>query len=137
MPLRIRGLAAAAALLTPACAAVEPAPVPAYTPTYTMPVANSSVQLPDWAEAIPSSADLMRVYPTPALADGIEGEARLRCTVMEDRHVDCAVESETPSGAGFGRAALKLAPLFVIREGHPAAAPGGRVAIPVRFALEG
>ena len=137
MTLRIRCLAVAPALLASACAVVEAAPAPAYTPTYTMPSNNSSVQLPSWAEAIPTSADLMRAYPVSALADGIEGEVRLRCTVLEDRHVDCAVESEAPPGAGFGRAALKLAPLFVIREDHPAAAPGGKVAIPVRFALDG
>ena len=63
MTLRIRCLAVAPALLASACAAVEAAPAPAYTPTYTMPSNNSSVQLPSWAEAIPTSADLMRAYP--------------------------------------------------------------------------
>jgi len=133
MVLRIRSLVCAAGLAVASCTAVGTQPLDA--PAHTTPVANSTVQLPAWAEAIPSSADILRAYPLGAMEAGVEGMVRLRCTVLADRHVECVVSDETPSGLGFGPAALKLAPLFVIRSDHPKSAPGSRVAIPVRFAL--
>ncbi len=131
--IRIAGFAAAG--VVPACTAVEQHPAPPVAPAVEMSSSTSDVVLPDWAERMPTQADFRNVYPVRALEADIEGVVRLSCTVLEDRHVECSVASEPSPGVGFGPAAMRLAPLFVIREGHPAAVTGGQVVIPVRFAL--
>lgn len=131
--IRIAGFAAAGVVA--ACAAVEQPPAPPTAPAHEMTGPTTDVVLPDWAERMPTEADFRNVYPVRALDAEIEGVVRLSCIVLEDRHVDCSVASEPSPGVGFGPAAMRLAPLFVIREGHPAAVTGGQVVIPVRFAL--
>jgi TonB family protein len=57
----------------------------------------------------------VRVYPPQALKTGVGGTAKLRCQVRADGHLgDCTVVAEQPLNAGFGAAALQLAPLFQI-----------------------
>lgn len=131
--IRIAGFAATG--LVAACTAVEQPTAPPVAPAYEMTGPAADVVLPDWAERMPTQADYRNVYPVRALLDGIEGVVRLSCTVLQDRHVDCTIAGEPSPGAGFGPAAMRLAHLFVIREGHPAAVPGKQVVIPVRFAL--
>jgi TonB family protein len=90
---------------------------------------------PNWSRR-PVSEDVMRVYPGEALRAGLSGAAVLHCQVKATGDLsDCAVLSETPAGAGFGAAALKLAPLFEARAQTPEGGPkrGGEIRIPIRF----
>lgn len=87
-----------------------------------------------WAERQPTSADYRSTYPQQALQQGLEGQVRLACTLTEDRALDCAVQSETPAGAGFGDAALRLSRLYVVRADY-GLQPGARVILPVRYVL--
>jgi len=61
---------------------------------------------PVWVRT-PSERRLASLYPTRALERGREGEARLRCTVLNDGALDCARIEATPGG--FGTAALRVA----------------------------
>jgi periplasmic protein TonB len=93
---------------------------------------------PDWLNR-PNGRDLVRHYPRRALDRGVTGRAVLDCGVTASgRLVGCAVEAETPAAAGFGAAALKLAPEFRMRplteDGQPV--DGGRVRIPIAFDLD-
>ena len=99
--------------------------------------AAASCKLSAWVK-LPSAEDLAKVYPPDALHQGVEGQATLRCTTQPDgRLADCAVAAETPSGQGFGEAALKLAPRFRAEPPCPGAEetkPGGRE-VAIRFAV--
>ena len=99
--------------------------------------ASNVVALPDWM-ARPSGEDLVRFYPPEALKASLSGMARLECTVVADGHLtDCSVGTESPADAGFGEAALQLAPYFqmkpISRDG--VAVAGSHVVIPIRFAI--
>lgn len=112
-------------------AAVAPAPAEDANP------APSVVVPPDWVHK-PNADDLLRVYPSLALRERVQGVAIFRCEVSEKGTLfDCAVVDEAPKGRGFGEAALKLAPQFKMRPltkaGQPVA--GGTVRIPIRFIL--
>lgn len=61
---------------------------------------------PVWVRT-PSERRLSALYPTRALERGREGQARLRCTVLENGALDCARVEETPGG--FGAAAMRVA----------------------------
>lgn len=79
---------------------------------------------PVWVRQ-PSSEDVDRVYPSDALIDGVPGSVELNCRERIDGSVDkCEVLRETPLGAGFGRAALKLSRSFrftpYLSNGQPA-----------------
>lgn len=97
--------------------------------------AHAQVQSVPWAEQEPTDADYRSVYPVQAMRDGIEGSARLICTVTADRTLDCAVANETPIGAGFGPAALTLSRKYVVSATDPRVYIGARVAVPIRFVL--
>lgn len=48
-------------------------------------------------------------FPRSAMRQSISGQAEIRCTLTQDvRPKDCVVQSETPEGYGFGRAALQV-----------------------------
>lgn len=75
----------------------------------------------------------MAVYPPQALAAGLSGRGTLYCRVTPDGRMEaCDIGSEEPADAGFGEAALRLAPLFrmdvgtMYKEGAP-------IRIPMRF----
>jgi protein TonB len=70
------------------------------------PVAMPVITRPEWVRR-PSG--LTVYYPRRALNRGIEGEAALTCVVSVTGHLDCAVVSETPTGWGFGEAAIRIA----------------------------
>lgn len=67
---------------------------------------------------------LSAVYPALARRAGVEGRVRLSCTVRPDLSADCAVTSETPTGRGFGAAALRVARNYraspLLSDGAPA-----------------
>ena len=90
---------------------------------------------PNWV-ARPSGADVREVYPKEALRQRLEGRATIACEAAADGSLtNCVVAAETPQGAGFGAAALALAPKFRMAAQAADGAPvqGARVRIPVSF----
>ena len=84
----------------------------------------------------PNSEDLARVYPQPALNNGVSGTAIIRCVVTANGAVShCEINDERPGGMGFGDAALRLSPLFKMTrtkaDGRPT--QGCQVSIPIHF----
>jgi protein TonB len=81
------------------------------------------ITTPDW---IRRPSDLAAYYPARALDRGREGVVVLDCLVGVDGRLGCAVLSETPSGWGFGEAALAIARdhemVPATRDGAPVAA---------------
>ncbi len=114
----MRYLIAALALSVAACATPTPPATVAAVP---------------WAERQPTQADFRATYPPAALNAGIGGRVRLACTIKPDRTLDCAVQSETPEGQGFGAAALALAQRYVVRADDPRVQIGNRVVVPIRY----
>lgn len=103
----------------------------------TEPAPSLVVTNPDWARR-PTGDEVGRYYPEAAWREGVEGAATLSCRVEVTGSLKaCAVVSETPAGAGFGDAALRLAPHFKMRpmtvNGQPV--DGGSVRIPLAFRL--
>jgi TonB family protein len=97
------------------------------------------VKDPDWLAA-PSFEERVKAYPKAALDAGVSGETALRCNVKPDGGLtDCALTRETPTGMGFGQAALALADRFRMRpEAIPHPAPGKaqpEVLVPIRWAI--
>lgn len=88
----------------------------------------------DWLKK-PSAENIMAVWPRQALERGVGGRAKITCVVtVQGALRDCKVVEESPTGVGFGAAALALAPQFLMR---PALKDGkpiqGEVSIPVNF----
>lgn len=71
----------------------------------------------------------------PAQAKGAGGEVLLQCTVtVQGTLRDCRPQSETPSGLGFGNAAVVLSSQFLMKPATRAGQPvESRVAIPITF----
>ena len=85
---------------------------------------------------MPDSKTLQKVYPDRATRLGVGGEARMHCKVSVLGLLEnCEIVSESPADFGFGAAALKLAPYFVIRprtvDGVPVG--GWSTTVPIRF----
>jgi protein TonB len=102
------------------------------------PAAPSVITRPDWLRQ-PSADQLAREYPDRALRLDREGRVQLSCTVAADGKVNnCSVTSETPTGMGFGEAALKLTRYFQMRPQTVDGAPvgGAKVNIGIPFKLE-
>lgn len=119
----------------------DPAPVPASgtavraEPT---PPAPPVITQPDWVRK-PTADQMMRAYPSRALATGTTGTASLSCLVRVDGSLSgCAVTSETPGNQGFGRAAMGLSRYFRLspRTVDGQAVDGARVNVTIRFNLD-
>ncbi len=80
---------------------------------------------PDWVRK-PTGEDLAGVFPVEAVKAGKDGRAVINCRVTTDGFLDrCKVLAESPEGLGFGKAALALAPQFLM---SPKIRAGQRVA---------
>jgi TonB family protein len=93
---------------------------------------------PHWVRT-PNGDDFARVYPSAAMRRGIEGHTTMRCDVKADGTLtNCVVTEETPKGAGFGDAALKLAPKFRMTPttDDGKSVEGGSVIIPISWKLK-
>ena len=93
------------------------------------------IRHPAWISK-PTAAQMERVYPRRQLEDGIGGRVTLRCSVtVTGAMANCSVASETPAGAGFGAAAMKLTRHFRIspRTEDGRAVEGAVVTIPLVF----
>lgn len=70
-------------------------------------------------------------YPVPANEQSVAGRVALACTPRADQRMDCQVASETPTGWGFGQAALGMSHSFRVepnmRDGHVIGTPHGAV----------
>jgi TonB family protein len=94
---------------------------------------------PDWVRK-PTGEQMAKYYPKAASDAGKEGFATITCRVRADGTLRaCKVIKQQPGRYGFGEAALKLSSTFRMRArdeyGRPTA--GGRVNIPIKFALAG
>jgi periplasmic protein TonB len=94
---------------------------------------------PKWLSR-PSAAEMSRYYPERAIDQGLNGQATLFCSVVASgKLADCRVIEETPAGARFGDAALKLAAFFRMSprtvDGKPV--DGGLTRISIAFKLTG
>jgi TonB family protein len=80
--------------------------------------APSPVTVPTLWLKVPTQAQRDAVYPVVARANGVAGAAALDCAVRPDGALeDCKVTAETPSGLGFGTAALRLTWSYRVRPG--------------------
>src|SRR5262249_40205179 len=98
------------------------------------PPSPSIITNPTW-EQTPNAGQISLVYPERAMRMEKTGNVRLRCGVSNSGAVsDCAVVAESPTGYGFGDAAVRLSPYFRMKpttsEGQSVA--GAKVDFPVR-----
>ena len=85
-----------------------------------------------WAHK-PLAADYGAAYPPAAANLGLSGEATLHCAVIGDGRLrGCKVLRESPSGYGFGQAAVTVAAYY-----RAAPEAGPEVTFPVRFSISG
>jgi TonB family protein len=97
---------------------------------------SKKVSTADWLRK-PSPDDITRYYPKLAQDHNIGGKVRVQCRLANDGVLnDCVVLSETPTGYGFGEAALNVATRFQMRPGTRDGQPiAGQIIVPIIFSL--
>lgn len=115
-----------------------PAAAPPTSSPTSGPSTASLISRPRWLEQ-PDGGTFARFIPQRALETGQTGRVGLDCAVNgSGRLENCRVSSETPTGWGFGAAALRVPPYFRMAttdlDGQPT--PGRRVRFAVTFAFE-
>jgi len=93
--------------------------------------------MPSWARR-PNGAEYASAFPYAAAVRGVSGKAVVRCGAGHDgRLTGCEVIEETPSGLGFGAAAMELTHFFRFSErSKPLDLPlpdGLKITIPILF----
>jgi TonB family protein len=99
---------------------------------------NPIVQ-PPRAISVPDTAIIRAAYPKLALLLNVPGQAKVRCYVdLFGKTNGCSIAQETPSGFGFGKAAMEIAGYFKLTPKlvDGAAVDHGLVTIPIKFSLE-
>jgi TonB family protein len=83
----------------------------------------------------PSARDFARYFPDRALDDGQSGNVTLDCTIGGNGRLDCSVVSESPTGYGFGRAAMNISRQVRVDPTLPdgSSAGGRRLSLPLSF----
>lgn len=126
--------------LPPASALPEPGPVVTTTeaapPPPPAPV-PAVIRNPSWVTR-PTAAQLARLYPDRAAERGVRGAVTMECRVAAQGSVNgCVVLRESPTGYGFGEAALASTRYFRLnpRTIDGQAIEGARVHIPMGFNL--
>ena len=89
---------------------------------------------PDWVR-VPTGEEFASFFPSGANSTG---NVRLECDITVDGHlVGCVAIQESPTGKGFGKAAVEMSRLFRMkpqtRDGVPVG--GGVVVIPIQFEM--
>ncbi len=89
---------------------------------------------PDW-EVKPTQDEAERLFPERAQRMGVNGRANLHCRISVLHLAYCTVTDESPSGFGFGEAAIKLSRYFRLRPltRNGLAVEGGVADLPVDF----
>ncbi|CAN5634648.1 hypothetical protein BH10PSE5_BH10PSE5_10470 [soil metagenome] len=87
----------------------------------------------------PTGEDLARYYPTQAMQEGVEGQARAVCRITPQFTLTgCAVAEEEPYGYGFGMALQYLTDTYELsstgKDGAPIT-PGDVMSVGVRFRI--
>jgi hypothetical protein len=84
----------------------------------------------------PAPIVVAALYPPAALHDRVEGQASVLCTFPSDNALaTCAIERETPEGAGFGAAALAWTQRLPLRAADLGLIPGDQARMRVDFKL--
>jgi periplasmic protein TonB len=133
----MHNLAALSAALVASAITAQAAPAdpPASPPAAAGAEAPSEISRPIWVRT-PSGEDYADDYPRDAIGRVPLARVVMMCAVSHDGHLDpCKITFETPTGFGFGDAALKIATRFqmktVDRDGVPT--PGRTIVIPIRM----
>mgnify|MGYP002083491773 CR=1 FL=1 len=87
-----------------------------------------------WAQR-PSARRIGELYPERASREGMGGRVELDCSVRANLSLACSVANESPTGLGFGRAAMSAAAAYRAREvlSDGSDAIGSRTRIVVQF----
>jgi protein TonB len=120
--------------LAPESAPIQPAPGVALVQPAAAPPADDGYRALIWLQR-PTGDDLMALFPPAAAQRGVSGQATLDCGVLATGRLDCAIASESPTGMGFGKAALAASKKF--QAGAKALdgrdALGKRTRLPMKF----
>jgi len=83
----------------------------------------------------PSARDFARYFPDDALDEGQSGNVTLSCIVGGSGRLACSVASESPSGYGFGNAAIGISRQLRVRTTLPdgSSAEGRELRLPLSF----
>ena len=83
----------------------------------------------------PSARDFARFFPDEALEDGTSGNVTLSCIIGGGGRLACSVASESPSGYGFGNAAIGISRQLRVRTTLPdgSSAEGREMRLPLSF----
>lgn len=106
---------------------VSSRPVASVVPAWT-------IDSPRWARA-PDPDRISRNYPRRALERGQGGRVVLLCTSDASGNLACEIESEAPTGWGFGQAALRATrdARLARTDGTGRSVMGGTIRIPITF----